>query len=116
MGDEAAKSRLSVLLEMSNLDRKRVLENDVIQQLCSETSTADPIREAFLKRLQTFDVLSWNGKPINPPQCAQHGWEFAEENILKCSTCQSYLSVELPSPSQRKSCKPFQHYFYLNID
>lgn len=88
---------------MSNSDRKRSLDTDVIQRLCSETSTVDPIREAFLKRLQTFDVFNWSGKPIDPPQCAKYGWEIAEKDVLKCSACRNYLSVELPPLSEREN-------------
>jgi len=88
---------------MSISDRKRTLDTDAIQQLCSRICTVDPIREDFLRRLATFDVFNWSRKPFEPPQCARQGWEIAEKDVLKCSKCDSYLSVELPSPLQRKS-------------
>jgi len=76
---------------------------------CSGISTVDPIREDFLRRLQTFDVFNWSGKPIDPPQCSKYGWEIAEKDVLKCSKCNNYLSVELSSPLQRhcyqEACK-----------
>merc|ERR1712071_293451 len=106
---EAVKSRSTNSLEMSNSDRKRSLDTDVIQRLCSGISTVDPIREDFLRRLQTFDVFNWSGKPIDPPQCSKYGWEIAEKDVLKCSKCNNYLSVELSSPLQRhcyqEACK-----------
>ena len=101
---------------MSNSDRKRSLDTDVIQRLCNETSTVDPIREAFLKRLQTFDVFNWSGKPIDPPQCAKYGWEIAEKDVLKCSACRNYLSVELPPLSERENCKvPCRYFVFLVV-
>lgn len=68
-------------------------------------SPEDPMRQAFLKRLKTFDVFNWSGKPIDPPQCAKHGWEIAEKDVLKCVMCHQYLSVSLPLPSKHLSCK-----------
>jgi len=70
---------------------------------CSETSVIDPIRVAFLRRLQTFDYLNWSGKPIDPPQCARYGWKVVEKDVLKCISCRNYLSVELPPPSQKEN-------------
>lgn len=64
----------------------------------------NPIRISFLKRLATFDVFNWAGKPVNPPQCAKYGWQIAGKDVLKCVMCHQFLSVELPSPTKTFSC------------
>lgn len=71
----------------------------------NEVPSEDPMHEGFLKRLKTFDVFNWSGKPIDPPHCAKHGWEIAEKDVLKCVMCHRYLSVSLPSPTKNLPCK-----------
>jgi hypothetical protein len=69
-----------------------------------DVRSKDPTRENFLKRLQTYDVFNWSGKPVDPPQCALFGWEIAEKDVLKCVMCHQFLSVTLPSPTKDASC------------
>jgi hypothetical protein len=71
----------------------------------TELAPKEPLRESFMNRLKTFSVLNWCGKPIDPPTCAQHGWQISDDNVLKCTMCKQVLSVDLPSPSKRQPCE-----------
>ncbi|XP_045029900.1 NIPA-like protein [Daphnia magna] len=93
---------------METSGRKRKLDESIIRKLYHGVPCKDPTRESFLKRLKTYNVFNWSGKPVNPPQCARQGWEIAEKDVLKCVMCHQFLSVTLPSPSKhlpyREAC------------
>lgn len=87
------------------INRKRKLDEFILQQVYQEIPSKQPSQESFLKRLKTFRVFNWSGKPVDPPQCAKHGWEVIEKDVLKCVACNQIMSVSLPSPSKKESYK-----------
>nr|XP_033815479.1 nuclear-interacting partner of ALK [Geotrypetes seraphini] len=54
-------------------------------------------REAFFSRVETFTSLKWAGKPpeLSPLVCAQYGWINVEFDLLKCSSCQTFLCATM---------------------
>ncbi|KAM6301858.1 zinc finger C3HC-type protein 1 isoform 2-T2 [Podargus strigoides] len=54
-------------------------------------------KEAYFSRVETFTPLKWAGKPheLSPLVCAKYGWTNVECDMLKCSSCQAFLCVNL---------------------
>ncbi|XP_009078544.1 PREDICTED: nuclear-interacting partner of ALK, partial [Acanthisitta chloris] len=54
-------------------------------------------KEAYFSRVETFTPLKWAGKPheLSPLVCAKYGWINVECDMLKCSSCQAFLCVNL---------------------
>uniref|UniRef100_A0A8C5R6B0 Zinc finger C3HC-type containing 1 n=1 Tax=Leptobrachium leishanense TaxID=445787 RepID=A0A8C5R6B0_9ANUR len=65
------------------------------EALACETTS----REAFYNRVESFSISfsSWAGKPpeLSPLLCAKYGWSNVECDMLKCSSCSTYLCVSL---------------------
>ncbi|XP_044135923.1 nuclear-interacting partner of ALK [Bufo gargarizans] len=74
-------------------------ENNSIEALEDSISNEATSKEAFLSRVETFSSLKWAGKPpeLSPLICAQYGWSNIECDMLKCSSCSSYLCASLQS-------------------
>lgn len=61
---------------------------------CRPTSRSD-----FLRRLATFRVTNWFGKPhkLRPAICAANGWESAgSKDALRCTTCKRIACISNP--------------------
>ena len=67
------------------------------------SSNADKTRthELFLKRLNSFTLINWTGKPLclSPPLFAQYGWQCIGVDTIKCSVCGATAICRLPWPN-----------------
>ncbi|XP_061523711.1 nuclear-interacting partner of ALK [Phycodurus eques] len=54
-------------------------------------------KEAFFSRVQSYSCLKWPAKPraLSPLMCARYGWINVAHDMLKCSSCQAFLSASL---------------------
>ncbi|CAL9683210.1 unnamed protein product [Knipowitschia caucasica] len=54
-------------------------------------------KEAFFSRVESYSCLKWAGKPrsLSPLICARYGWINVSCDMLKCSSCQAFLSATL---------------------
>ncbi|XP_072310325.1 zinc finger C3HC-type protein 1 [Eucyclogobius newberryi] len=54
-------------------------------------------KEAFFSRVESYSCLKWAGKPrsLSPLTCARYGWINVGCDMLKCSSCQAFLSATL---------------------
>nr|XP_002128832.1 NIPA-like protein [Ciona intestinalis] len=58
-------------------------------------------KEAFQKRVKSFTLQNWCGKPLllNPMLYAQYGWRCSGEDMVCCSSCGAVQCVQLPWPN-----------------
>jgi len=66
-------------------------------------SAVDKIRthELFLKRINSFTLINWTGKPLclSPPLFAQYGWQCIGVDTIQCSVCGATVVCRLPWPN-----------------
>ncbi|XP_055081734.1 nuclear-interacting partner of ALK isoform X1 [Periophthalmus magnuspinnatus] len=70
----------------------KVSEDGSGQAPCEATN-----KEAFFSRVESYSCLKWAGKPrsLSPLICARYGWINVGCDMLKCSSCQAFLSATL---------------------
>ncbi|XP_034019435.1 nuclear-interacting partner of ALK isoform X2 [Thalassophryne amazonica] len=73
-------------------DLKDVEDKTSTQAPCEATN-----KEAFFSRVESYSCLKWAGKPraLSPLMCARYGWISVGSDMLKCSSCQAFLSASL---------------------
>ncbi|XP_068443243.1 zinc finger C3HC-type protein 1 [Clinocottus analis] len=81
IGSNSGQGHLKVLEVKSNA-----------QATCEATN-----KDAFFSRVESYSCLKWAGKPrtLSPLMCARYGWINIACDMLKCSSCQVFLSAAL---------------------
>jgi hypothetical protein len=68
-----------------------------------DQKTAIPLKqdESLLKRIDTFKIYTWYGKPksISSIECAKRGWINSNVNQLFCPDCHVFLTVDISDPT-----------------
>eukprot|EP00743_Colponemidia_sp_Colp-15_P005830 GILK01006265.1.p1 GENE.GILK01006265.1~~GILK01006265.1.p1 ORF type:complete len:308 (+),score=21.65 GILK01006265.1:40-963(+) len=95
---------------MSNLDAPPELESKQDESLENTTSTCRPWSvEDYQRRLSTFKVWLWFGKPLwaSPCQCARHGYICSGVDEIQCSTCKQSMRTPKVVTSRDESKEDF---------
>uniref|UniRef100_A0A3B3ZHZ6 Uncharacterized protein n=1 Tax=Periophthalmus magnuspinnatus TaxID=409849 RepID=A0A3B3ZHZ6_9GOBI len=83
----------------SNLSKSALASPEKVRELLNEgvAPCEATNKEAFFSRVESYSCLKWAGKPrsLSPLICARYGWINVGCDMLKCSSCQAFLSATL---------------------
>ncbi|XP_035379680.1 nuclear-interacting partner of ALK [Electrophorus electricus] len=78
-------------------NRSSQISNSLGPEFISEAHCEATNKDAFFARVESYSCLKWTGKPfvLSPLRCAQYGWINVDCDMLKCSSCQTFLCASL---------------------
>ncbi|XP_066525335.1 nuclear-interacting partner of ALK [Hoplias malabaricus] len=83
--------------EHNALNRPALSSDSLACTVVHDAPSEGTSKNAFFDRVESFSCLKWSGKPcvLSPLRCAQYGWINVDTDILKCSSCQTFLCASI---------------------